>query len=459
MEILHPPSVFAERKSSYKVPPTTIRDKLVSQEARRSKALEEQKRRRSQKIDSARNLDLFADLNLGASDEDEDEDEGVSNVTPASVVPFVSMMESNIPGNTIAGSIQRPQIPVQVQPPRERGTNKQAKKKKKKRANKPNKWADKCMYAELLEMVGDDPWLDGLPTDLETGWVAVGPVPVGKRCLAVTQQSAGVAGVVPNTTLRSRLLGKTLINRFPSTLPPLTVLDCILDENWRDNGILHVLDVVKWKGQDVGDCETPFRFWWRDTRLAELSQTIPPNINFLTSTTNDDPSSSQPKYHFPYPTRFLPVPYHTDTTLPTLYTQIIPFARTTRSLTVEVPVLNPVSEAEAEHHDTFQEVDMNSVEPSQPFTFRAQAPVSLAPVATDVRSDGLLLYVAEASYEAGTSPLSSWIPIVDYEEPGEVRMDEPGEGPLDLFQRLVKRRLEWKTTGLEGTEATMDVEM
>jgi hypothetical protein len=47
---------------------------------------------------------------------------------------------------------------------------------------------------------------------------------------------------------------------FPSTLPPHTVVDCILDENWRENGILHVLDVIKWKGQDIADCETPFRF-------------------------------------------------------------------------------------------------------------------------------------------------------------------------------------------------------
>jgi snurportin-1 len=65
--------------------------------------------------------------------------------------------------------------------------------------------------------------------------------------------------IAPNTTLRSRVLGKMLLPRFPSSLPPLTVLDCILDVNWKDNGIIHVLDVLKWKGQDVCDCETPFR--------------------------------------------------------------------------------------------------------------------------------------------------------------------------------------------------------
>jgi len=67
---------------------------------------------------------------------------------------------------------------------------------------KPSKWADKCMYAELLEMdeethlwdnqSGDAN--DGLPRNLEEAWVAVAPVPAGKRCLAITHQSAGVVG-------------------------------------------------------------------------------------------------------------------------------------------------------------------------------------------------------------------------------------------------------------------------
>ena len=63
---------------------------------------------------------------------------------------------------------------------------------------KPNRWADKCMYAELLEMSEDyelDVVADGIPQDIETGWVAVTPVPVGKRCLAVTHQTSGIPGV------------------------------------------------------------------------------------------------------------------------------------------------------------------------------------------------------------------------------------------------------------------------
>ena len=67
------------------------------------------------------------------------------------------------------------------------------------KAAKPSKWADKCMYAELLEMKdgfdASGALQDGIPDDIETGWVAVTPVPVGKRCLAVAHQASGVAGV------------------------------------------------------------------------------------------------------------------------------------------------------------------------------------------------------------------------------------------------------------------------
>lgn len=68
-----------------------------------------------------------------------------------------------------------------------------------------------------------------------------------------------VVTAVSNTVLRSRLAGKHLLPAFPSILPQNTILDCILDQDWTQNGILHVLDVIKWKGQDIGDCETSFR--------------------------------------------------------------------------------------------------------------------------------------------------------------------------------------------------------
>lgn len=100
--------------------------------------------------------------------------------------------------------------------------------------------------------------------------------------------------LVPNTTLRSRLLGKTLIPRFPSNLPPLTVLDCILDANWRENGILHILDVVKWKGQDICDCEAPFR-------CVQILETPMVSLNhFIEDSGGETPvSQSLARHHSP----------------------------------------------------------------------------------------------------------------------------------------------------------------
>lgn len=69
-------------------------------------------------------------------------------------------------------------------------------------------------------------------------------------------------------------------------------------------------------------------------------------------------------------------------------------------------------------------------------------------VDVDIRPDGLLLYVAQASYEPGTSPLSTWVPIVAYDAGQYAVMDvgasaatvsasKDREGPLALFERYV----------------------
>lgn len=135
-------------------------------------------------------MDLFADLNLGASDE-EDSKESMG-VSLASIAPYAAMLDNDV---TVDSVTDLPQFPIRETP---KDGFRKPKKKRKNRNNKTSKWADKCMYAELLEMASDDPWTTGddrLPSDLESGWVAVGPVPVGKRCLAVTHQSSGIAGV------------------------------------------------------------------------------------------------------------------------------------------------------------------------------------------------------------------------------------------------------------------------
>ncbi|KAF8837412.1 hypothetical protein BDN67DRAFT_1013886 [Paxillus ammoniavirescens] len=426
--------MVVDRKASYKAPPTIVTDRLISQEARRAKALEEQKRRRAQKFDSSRQLDAFADLSLGVSDDDADDDiDEEPQVIREGIASYASL----------AGPSDASASPVIALKPEDGGQpkKKRGKHKRKRTKAKPSKWADKCMYAELLEMKEEmSPWDehanhadDGLPSDLENGWVAVAPVPTGKRCLAITHQSAaGIIGISPNTTLRSRLLGKMLLPRFPSSLPPLTVLDCILDADWKNNGILHVLDVIKWKGQDVADCETPFRLWWRDTRLAELPKFAPPSANFSftpASAEVQQPTSHPNSYSFSYPTSFVPVPYHTDTTLPTLLSAIIPVARSTREILVDIPTSTP-----------FQ------FQPSSPTAMTIDTgedrfgsrPTMAVPV--HVTSDGLLLYVSHASYEEGTSPLSCWIPIQLVMGHGD-QAGVASTSPLDLFQRLVQRRL------------------
>ncbi|KAJ7723413.1 hypothetical protein B0H16DRAFT_1598795 [Mycena metata] len=383
------------RKAAFKVPPIV---RSESQESRRKK-----------------------DLSLGQSDDELDAGRTVGlcawvspltrQLLPSSAsepsTSDIPVDSSNIPVDSVAG-----QEPPQGKPKKK----KRKPKSKKESVATPSKWADQCMYAELLEMSEDDPWTisesstDGLPEDLETGWVAVAPVPVGKRCPGV-----------PNTSLRSRKLGKLLLPRFPSALPPLTVLDCILDSNWRENGILHILDVVKWKGQDIGDCETPFRFWWRDTRLGELSPSPPPSSSHYNPPF--DPADPKRTYRFPYPTKLLAVPYHTDTSLLTLASHIIPLARASRSVDVDVPILCIDAEA------------TESMAVDQPTAVRTTR-------TAEVGADGLLLYVAEACYEAGTSPLSTWIPITKYQEVNT--MTDPvdtTDGPLDLFHRLVQKRI------------------
>ncbi|KAI0088419.1 hypothetical protein BDY19DRAFT_950775 [Irpex rosettiformis] len=440
-------NIMQDRKISYKTPPASIRDASTSQEARRKKALEEQKRRRAERFDSSRQLDFFADLNLGPSDDD-DEDagepmrEGVAQF--ASLLPPQPAVTPGFTTDSNSGVVVAPSALVEVSPmqdalpplfgsPKKKGKTKRKGKGKGKinaQSSKPNtKWAEKCMYAELLEMTQDSEMSnfdgtspDGIPVDLENGWVAVAPVPVGKRCLAITHAPSGIAGIVPNTTLRSRVLGKSLMKPFPSSLPPHTVLDCILDENWRSNGILHILDVIKWKGQDIADCETPFRFWWRDTRMSELSTFPPPN-----ATT----SSASHRYQFPYPTTLLCVPYHQNLAIPNLLDTLIPSARSTRQILIDIPVQSS-TESDA------MEIEQTS----------STTQVELVQESASMRSDGILLYVAQATYEPGTSPLSLWIPVKSYSEertnrnPSDVPMDETSrETPLDVFERLIRRRL------------------
>lgn len=143
-------------------------------------------------MDSERHIDLFAGLNLGLSDDEGGDNdvarEGVAQLAP--LLPRSDPVLASVQGreSPAAGA---PQTPTSF---KHKGSRKKGTKPSNK---KTSPWASKCMYAELLEMQETDLWTggdDGLPSDLETGWVALAPVPVGKRCLAISHQGGGTIG-------------------------------------------------------------------------------------------------------------------------------------------------------------------------------------------------------------------------------------------------------------------------
>lgn len=134
-------------------------------------------------------------------------------------------------------------------------------------------YADRLMQGEALDLEGE-----GLPPDLAGEWLAVGPVPKGKRCMAVTfastrtsRQGRGeyrITGMrqksniissrltVTNTILLARTTGKPLLRQNIPVLPANCVLDCIYV---KDAAALFVVDFLQWKGQSVAEGEAEFR--------------------------------------------------------------------------------------------------------------------------------------------------------------------------------------------------------
>lgn len=159
------------------------------------------RQRRAQKFDSSRQLDAFAHLSLGTSDDEGDDDiDEEPQVRREGIANYASLASISDSSGILAGP--KPEDSSKLKRKRS--------KTKRRRNKKPSKWANKCMYAELLEMK-EEPGLwgdhaddadDGLPRDLERGWVAVAPVPTGKRCLAITHQStSGIIGICAHSFL------------------------------------------------------------------------------------------------------------------------------------------------------------------------------------------------------------------------------------------------------------------
>lgn len=191
---------------------------------------------------------------------------------------------------------------------------------------------------------------------------------------------------------------------FRTHLPTDTVLDCILDENWERNGVLHVLDILRWRSQDYTQCEASFRsicsllnsrillilvtirFWWRDVKLAELAKAQPP------------PSSSSRPPRFSHPHTLQPVQYFPDLQdITLLQNSIIPIARSGTILNIPLAPSDMADDNVLINH---------------------------------CQSDGILFYVGESSYEPGSSLLAAWVPLVPF------KADE--ESPLEVFARHVQ---------------------
>ena len=144
--------------------------------------------------------------------------------------------------------------------------------------------------------------------------------------------------------------------------------------------------------------------------LATNPNTIPESA-WTAAQPNGEGAATSPAA-FPYPMTFASIPYHSDVSLPNLLSTVIPMARSPRTISI-IPrrLSSSVTEGEMQI-DTYSIVGTGEGEVQR--------------MEVQVQSEGLLLYVSQATYEPGTSPLSTWVPT-QYE----------GVAVLDLFERCV----------------------
>jgi len=107
------------------------------------------------------------------------------------------------------------------------------------------------------------------------------------------------------------------------------------------------------------------------------------------------------------------IPYYTNTTFVHFLDTIIPRARSSCRAQVSIP---------AEPNDLDMIIESSQFAGPPPRITQAE-----------IKPDGLLLYVAQAIYEPGTSPLSSWVPLAAPATDEMVRVKQ--SSPLDVFER------------------------
>ncbi|XP_022108126.1 snurportin-1-like isoform X2 [Acanthaster planci] len=125
---------------------------------------------------------------------------------------------------------------------------------------KPRYYRNQLMLSE---------WLVDVPTSLASDWLMV-LCPEGKRNLIVAAK--GKTSSYSKSGYR--------LSVFPSMLPggcrkhkhnntDYSLLDCIFQEATRT---FYVLDIMCWRGHPVYDSDTEFRFYWLQTKLAEVPE-------------------------------------------------------------------------------------------------------------------------------------------------------------------------------------------
>ncbi|GAA5853282.1 hypothetical protein JCM8547_000269 [Rhodosporidiobolus lusitaniae] len=283
-----------------------------------------------------------------------------------------------------------------------------SKEKRKRFKPKYHAWAKNLLcQPEMLDL------RHSLPEELETDWRAV-VCPKGKRCLIATSTDS----LNGNTILYSRVAGRTLA-RLKTVLPP----DCLLDAVWDSSlSVLWILDVPKWRGQYLVSCEAEMRAFFISSKLSELETQpyLPPNPSFSPSVS---PASR--------PTLVLPVPSYTPLTPSTL-----------------LPLLSSLSSPSAMPAAVFAPSPPSPSSPSP-----ANPPFSLQTTSIPFTPDGLLLYLAAAHYESGSTPLVGWVPVEVKD--AELR-DKEGVGRMRELVEAWERRGGPAAVANGGEEVQMD---
>lgn len=161
---------------------------------------------------------------------------------------------------------------------------------KRRQQKPPLRFANQLLQPEYLEEV---------PHDLETSWIAVPYVPEGRRVLAVVQRHRSHGGET-RMTLYSRKRGEPINPAFvrehkrrrrkpykasadpppPRTpraqrdfsfpvhlpIPPGTMLDCVFAPA---SCALYALDLLQWGDRDYRECDVEFRTYWLEAKLSE----------------------------------------------------------------------------------------------------------------------------------------------------------------------------------------------